>query len=304
MANANDEYSEEPVVIDCDDDRMLGIVARPTGITRHAVLIVVGGPQYRIGSHRQFTLLARLMARTGIGSLRFDYRGMGDSEGRQRNFEDVARDIACAADRLCREFPGLGRIVLWGLCDAASATLMYAPADRRVAGLVLLNPWIRTEESEARTYIRHYYARRLLQKAFWAKILSGTFQWKQAIGSARGMLARASGTQNDERAVETVLVSHSTQDPLPDRMALALDRFSGPILIVLSGDDLTAREFQDVAATAPRWRKLLAARRVATRYIEEANHTFATGHWRDLVAQATVDWIDSLPSSSASTGQL
>ena len=41
------------------------------------MLIVVGGPQYRAGSHRQFTLLARDVAATGVPTMRFDYRGMG-----------------------------------------------------------------------------------------------------------------------------------------------------------------------------------------------------------------------------------
>jgi len=45
------------------------------------VLIVVGGPQYRVGSHRQFVMLARFLADHGVPCMRFDYRGMGDVSG-------------------------------------------------------------------------------------------------------------------------------------------------------------------------------------------------------------------------------
>jgi len=51
------------------------------------VLIVVGGPQYRVGSHRQFLLLSRRLAAEGHPVMRFDYRGMGDASGAMRGFE-------------------------------------------------------------------------------------------------------------------------------------------------------------------------------------------------------------------------
>lgn len=53
------------------------------------LLMVVGGPQYRVGSHRQFVLLARDLAAAGIPVFPFDYRGMGDSTGQARDFEGI-----------------------------------------------------------------------------------------------------------------------------------------------------------------------------------------------------------------------
>ena len=44
------------------------------------MVIVVGGPQYRAGSHRQFTLLARHIAAAGYPVLRFDARGCPELE--------------------------------------------------------------------------------------------------------------------------------------------------------------------------------------------------------------------------------
>ena len=53
------------------------------------VLIIVGGPQYRVGSHRQFVQLARALASNGIATMRFDYTGMGDSQGKKAEFDQV-----------------------------------------------------------------------------------------------------------------------------------------------------------------------------------------------------------------------
>ena len=136
----------------CDGAQLWGILSRPVaGQTESSigVLIVVGGPQYRVGSHRQFVLLARALARHGFPALRFDYRGMGDSEGNTRDFEGAGPDLLAALDALCTACPGLTRVVVWGLCDAASAALMFATADQRVAGIVAVNPWARSAASLA-----------------------------------------------------------------------------------------------------------------------------------------------------------
>jgi len=52
---------ERFLTFDCDGDACIGVLAtgRAPGAARTGVVIVVGGPQYRVGSHRQFTLLAR-----------------------------------------------------------------------------------------------------------------------------------------------------------------------------------------------------------------------------------------------------
>ena len=34
----------------------------------------------------------------------------------------------------------------------------------------LLNPWVRSDATIAKTYLKHYYGQRLLEKEFWAKL--------------------------------------------------------------------------------------------------------------------------------------
>ena len=74
-------YSEQAVSFELHNNSLYGILSVPKVKPRAAVIIVVGGPQYRVGSHRQFVLLARSLAEQGILALRFDYTGMGYKPG-------------------------------------------------------------------------------------------------------------------------------------------------------------------------------------------------------------------------------
>lgn len=277
---------EAAFFFECANESLLGIEAVPAEPTDTGVVIVVGGPQYRVGSHRQFTLLARSLADGGIATLRFDYRGMGDSTGEPRSFEDIALDIRCAVDAFFARVPALRRIVLWGLCDGASAACLYAVTDPRVHGVVLANPWIRTEQTEAKAYLTQYYGRRLLDRGFWRKVVGGTFRLVPAVRSLGDNIAAAS--KGLRRGGQDTRESASG---LPARVLEAINAFSGRTLVVLSDNDLVAAEFKDMMQAA-RWKTMVARVAVECRNIDAANHTFATAAWRDAVAEASVEWID------------
>ena len=140
---------EEALKVPCRGETLLAVLSRPERPRRTAVVVVVGGPQYRAGSHRQFVQLARRLAAEGWPVLRFDARGMGDSGGAAHGFE---------------------------------ALYCGSRGDPRIAGLCLVNPWLRSEASLARTHVRHYYARRLVQPAFWRKLLRGGLGWSAVAG--------------------------------------------------------------------------------------------------------------------------
>jgi exosortase A-associated hydrolase 1 len=274
---------ERPFFFACGGESLLGIVAMPADPAELGVLVIVGGPQYRIGSHRQFVLLARALAVAGIACMRFDQRGTGDSSGAMRSFEAIDDDIRAAVDAFVSRAPGVTRVVLWGLCDAASAACFYAASDPRVVGLVLVNPWVRTDASEASTYLRHYYGRRLLQPEFWRKVGRGEFAPGRAVRSLAALVQRAAGSAEAART--------GAELPLPERMASALEGFRGRVLLVLSGKDLTAAEFRDTVARSARWGMALQANPLTTVEVPDADHTFSTARWRREVAEATCSWV-------------
>lgn len=280
-------YEELAFFFSCGDQSVLGIVSMPAEPTEVGVLVIVGGPQYRVGSHRQFVLLARALAAAGIACMRFDHRGAGDSSGTMRSFEAIGDDIRCAIDAFLARAPRLTRIVLWGLCDAASAACLYAAGDPRVAGLVLLNPWVRTEVTEASTYVRHYYRRRLLEPEFWRKLVRGQFAPARSLRSFGALVRQASGHAGDA----TRRARPIAELPLPDRVANALAQFRGRVLLVLSGNDLTAAEFRDTVRRSALWEGALRTNPPERVELQDADHTFSTRKWRDQVAEATRRWL-------------
>ncbi|HXF47559.1 MAG TPA: hydrolase 1, exosortase A system-associated [Burkholderiaceae bacterium] len=287
-ASSQRTIDEKAVWIACEGERMLGIVCAPRAAPtcEQAVLIAVGGPQYRVGSHRQFVLLARTLASAGYTSMRFDFRSMGDSEGAARTFEEVERDLQAAIDTLCNE-PGVRSVVIWALCDAASAALMFGTADARVSGLVLLNPWVRSETTLATTHLKHYYGQRLLQREFWVRLMRAQFDWRASLRDLFRSLRRAARAS-----------APAERTAFQTRMAEGWRRFRGPIALVLSGRDLTAKEFLEHAASDPGWQGLLTLPTVRRFDLPDADHTFSSAPWHRWLEEQTVRWLGSTYTAS------
>lgn len=281
---------ERGVSFHCAGCWLYGLLSLPAVMpaSPRGVVLVVGGPQYRVGSHRQFTLLARELASQGVPVLRFDYRGMGDSEGDPRDFSDVEPDMRAAIDAFFVEVPALDGVVLWGLCDAASAAMFYAHQDQRVRGMVLLNPWARTEEGQARAFLRHYYLTRLFDPGLWRKIAAGRFDLAAALRSLRGLLGKA--VRGAPASGQPREPAQAVSPTLPEKMLDGYSRFRGHTLFITSGADLTAREFETLASGRG-WRKAMRGKRVVRERLRDADHTFSRAEWRDQVTRWTAEWL-------------
>jgi exosortase A-associated hydrolase 1 len=249
------------------------------------LVVVVGGPQYRVGSHRQFVLLARWLSAHGVPVLRFDLTGMGDSVAPSVGFEAAGPDIRQATDLLLREVVGLRGVALWGLCDGASAALMNATDDPRVRGLVLLNPWVRTDEGLAQAYLDNYYGRRLRNAAFWRKVCRSPSLLLRSAGEYLRNRLRARGARNPVSV-------HFIR-----RMYASAASFGGPMLVLLSGQDTVAAEFEGLLARSRAWGDVFAGPNVKIRRLEAANHTFSRREWRDWVAAETCAFVTGLGDS-------
>jgi exosortase A-associated hydrolase 1 len=276
---------EKPVVIQgAMPTPMLGILHLPgEGVipSGTGVVIVNGGAQYRAGAHRMFVQLARHLSEQGHAVLRFDFPGQGDSPGAAAGFEGSTEPLEAAIEELHKLRPLLRQCALLGLCDGASAVLLYlhATADARVTHICLLNPWVNEESSEARARIKHYYLRRLLMREFWGKVLKGGIGWQNVLG----LLQRLS--------LATKRPSESTDTAFAHRMGRAWQAFQGERMVVLSECDQTAQTFKEHACQASAWRDWSTLPGVRVLYLQDADHTLSAVSAASKWMQETKDWL-------------
>src|SRR5437867_887582 len=115
----------ERVVQFGDGNSLVGVLSEPAaGMkpgSRPAVILLNAGTLHRVGPHRVYVRIARVLASEGFPVLRFDLSGLGDSAPRRDNVpyrESTLRETRDAMD--CLAGQGVGRqFLLMGFCEGA-----------------------------------------------------------------------------------------------------------------------------------------------------------------------------------------
>lgn len=286
--------TEIPVVFPCEGQELVGMVHRPDQPRRRGLLTVVaGGPQYRGGVCRMQVQLARDLADAGVPVMRFDYRGMGDSEGSFRGFQHVGADLKAAVETFRAQVPELEEVALFGGCDAASAAMINGWHLEGVTGLVLGNPWVHSTETSDAVTVKHY-GRRLQDKDFWLKLLRGQYNpWPAVVTLVRAALARVRRLVAPRPA--DAAPQREADDlhlPFEQRMCRGLARFRGDVMMLMSGRSLLSKEFDELVASRPDWQQALRSPRSLQRHeLPEADQAFSAVQTRREVNQLVLAWM-------------
>ena len=263
--------NRRPLLIPCEGAAMAATLDEADGGT--GLLLVSGGNEIRSGSWAGQAQLAARIAAAGYPVLRFDRRGIGDSEGENAGFRGAQADIAAALEAFSGAQPQLRRVVAFGNCDAASA-LMLAGDCLQLDGLVLANPWVieaGNETVQAPAAIRRRYAEKLLDPKEWLRLLRGGVN----IGKLLKGLRQAGGP--------------APVSSLAGTMQAELAQFAGPVTILLAGRDRTAELF---AAAWP-----ADDPRIHT--IDSASHSFSDVPAREWLLRRLVEAIDEIDGGRA-----
>jgi exosortase A-associated hydrolase 1 len=252
-----DDVVRRPLSFDCEGATLVGTLDEASGST--GLLIVSGGNEIRSGAHRGMAELAAVIAAKGYPVLRFDRRGIGDSEGANAGFRFSGPDIAAALATFRVQSPQLTHVVAFGNCDAATALALHAtPVDARV----LANPWVIPSSGEMPppAAIKDRYARRLRDPEAWKALLTGKVDMAK-LAKGLGRLAAA---------------KPAAPDSLADKTVRALEASAIPTTIVLATGDATAIAFADVWRNDPS---------IPVERIDTPSHSFADpAAYRALVA--------------------
>ncbi len=285
---------ELPIVFDCQGSELIGMLHLPPVIgTRGMVAMVAGGPQYRGGVARLQVQMARELAAGGVPVMRFDHRGLGDSEGSFRGFEDAEADLAAAIAAFRQHVPALHEFVLWGGCDAAAAVFINAWKYPEVTGIIAGNPWVHTEATADAAVVRHHYARRFREKSFWLKALRLQYNPLQAM-AVLGRLLRTRLLARRQPAAGLAPAGAADNPSLHfvQRMCNGIGRFKGDVLLLMSGRSLVSKEFDGLVAASPAWQQAMQRPRNLQRHdLPDADQTFSAMAVRDEVNAVVLAWM-------------
>jgi exosortase A-associated hydrolase 1 len=243
---------------DCEGSQLVGTLDEAGAAS--GLLLVTGGNEVRSGAFAGQAQLAARIAAQGYPVMRFDRRGVGDSEGANGEFRSSGPDLAAAVAAFRARCPALTRIVGFGNCDGASALMLASGAG--CDALVLSNPWTfegsDDEQESPPEVVRDHYRKRLTDPAAIKRLLSGKVSLGKLFGSLLGALRPSAPPTS-----------------LAQDIANGIADFQGDIAILIAERDRTGKAF------LAGWNK--ADPRI--RICPDATHAYVEPHARE--------WLDA-----------
>jgi pimeloyl-ACP methyl ester carboxylesterase len=275
---------EEFIQFESGGETLLGVWTAPEANARPETVITLHGwGGYRIGPHRFAVKLCRALAQRGVSSLRFDFRGRGDSTGAQSAITlDMMIEDTRRAIEIVRAKAPANRMTLWGLCSGSNVAIGAATLERDVKNLVLLSclPFMQQKtggEKVARTKAQAgNYFRKLFRAATWKKLVTGAVNFGAVRKALFGHYAPPRDALRDPK------------DSARDIMA-EFASFAGRAHFIYGGAD------REAALAGAHYRAFCDEHRVAATFetIEGSNHDFYALAWERQVIERTLKQVTS-----------
>jgi pimeloyl-ACP methyl ester carboxylesterase len=280
------DWREEPVLFGAQG-ALFAVHCAPVGAACGSALLMVNhGLNRHIGWARMYVALARRMAAQGVGSLRMDIAGVGDSatppgrRERQLYAKESLTDVQAAIGWLHQR--GYEHITLIGHSAGAHLAFYTAAADKRVTGLVMinLNRFFHQPEEvfdlELSRQFRstNWYLSMLRDRRVWARLVRGDV-------NAFGIL-RAIAVRFLNRLGTALKAAYGPWTGMARRHQLILDLFrllykrGAAVLLVYSAEDSGLDELALYGGRGGR--NIARLPNVELRIIEHADHNL-TPHW-------------------------
>ncbi len=132
------------ITIESGGQQVFGVVHQPKAVTHAPIVVMMHGfASSKHGTNRSYVTFAEELAKQGIASLRFDFRGAGDSEGTLATvtLEDLVDD-AVAALEFSEELEGIDkeRIGVFGSSLGATIAVLSAERYQKAKAMTLWSP--------------------------------------------------------------------------------------------------------------------------------------------------------------------
>lgn len=293
--------------------RLFGVLHTPSGAPpgHLAVLLLSPGVKMRVGPQALYRQMADTFLKVGVSVFRFDYYGLGDSEGTLP--EDQLRDVynriesgryvddtIDAMDWLQATY-GTGRFVLAGLCGGAVTGLLTGEHDARVEGLLALamTPVLSARSTEASRYMtagqlqasQANYLKRLTSPQAWLRLLTLRADYRLIRRMASLWARRLLGLPPSTPA--PAASENDNANPLVPPAFFAMLSQRRPMLLVYGGSDRLRWEFEEKLLARHRDRLATLPRSFEVHVIESANHVLTLHQWQREMLEVSAAWLQS-----------
>jgi alpha/beta superfamily hydrolase len=294
-----------------DGLQLVGVMHEPaTGASDGvAVVLLSPGIKSRTAPHRLYNKMASALTAQGFRVLRFDFHGLGDSEGAIDDpllrdvYNSIQRgrfvDDALAALDWMQETLGTTRFIVGGLCGGALTGLLAAERDARVVGLLSLGLPVMLDASAADPMqymtsgqlrsIRSRYVAKVRDRESWSRLLTFRSDYR--------LLFRALFKSNRGSHAPAAQSSVGTQTPtnlntrVPPAFLAAVSR-GCPMLLAFSEVDRLYWEFMEKLHEPNRELFDRHARLVEVHVVKSANHVLTFSEWQADMMTAMQRWME------------
>jgi pimeloyl-ACP methyl ester carboxylesterase len=273
------------------------------------VLLLSPGIKGRVGPHRLYIKLATALTRLGFHVLRFDFSGLGDSEGslEQLQLADVYNSILCgryvdetitAMNFLQGEF-GLCRFVGSGLCGGSITALLTAEQDGRIECLLGIalptaleggrENWGRILTQYEVSVLRSQYFRKLASPRSWLRLISGKSSYHAIWAGIRQWFEKqGAGTKPPSPGAAPAMAS---TNPRFATAFMSMLKSSRPMMLIFSQADRLRYEFGENFETPNA--ELIAPLRdgYEVHVIPHANHVMSDPQWVEELVAVSTRWL-------------
>lgn len=297
---------------------LFGTLHKPEkpGASLPVVVLLSPGVKMRVGPGRLYVPLTEMLLERGFPVLRFDFFGLGDSEGELSealladvyNHIEVGRyvDDTLSALKWLRS-RGFPRYVLGGLCGGAITALLAAQREPAVEGLLSLGMTV-TLASNAATpgkYMtraqldgrRKRYLKKIFSPKAWLRFLSFKSEYSVIWHSMRRMFVKdkpkAVAVAAPAAASPQAIEQRGNANPLFPPAYFAFLARGGQALMLFSQKDRLQSEYEEKFAEPFAAQLAPYEKQIHKHVIANANHVMTLHIWQREMVDVSREWLKS-----------
>ena len=296
-----------------DGLKLFGTLHTPRFVNSSLPLIVLlsAGIKMRVGPHRLYNRMTSHFNELGFSVFKFDYVGLGDSEGEldrallTQVYNDIEKgrfvnDSVDALNWIAHE-QHFTSFILGGLCGGAITALLTAQIDIRAVGVLSLGmtttlsmgDTARTEYASQGELaaLRKSYLKRALDIKSWLRLLSFQSDFKAIAKSFGQAFAHNKPSFAGPRALESIKPTNANSLFPPAFFDVTLSE--RPILLIFGESDRTYWDFDEKFAVPYAAQLAQVKQHFELHVVKEANHVFSFREWEDDMLLAATAWLTS-----------